>query len=79
MNPPIREKYHQEGLWKGIENGVVDVIGSDHAPHNLDEKSKPWPTSPSGMPGVQTILPIMLDHVNSGKLSIEKLSRRTFK
>ena len=75
MNPPIREKYHQEGLWKGIKNGVVDVIGSDHAPHNLDEKSKPWPTSPSGMPGVQTILPIMLDHVNSGKLSIEKLSR----
>ncbi len=75
MNPPIREKHHQDGLWKGIQDGIVDVIGSDHAPHNLDEKSKPWPESPSGMPGVQTILPIMLDHVYKGKLSIIKLSK----
>lgn len=73
MNPPIREKRHYDALWKGIENGTVDILGSDHAPHTLTEKAKPYPESPSGMPGVQTVLPIMLDHVNQGRLSFEKL------
>ncbi len=73
MNPPIRSLEHQNGLWKGIENGTVDVIGSDHAPHTLGEKKNLWPNSPSGMPGVQTSLSVMLDHVNNKRLSIEKL------
>ena len=73
MNPPIRESRHQKGLWKGIKDGVVDVIGSDHAPHTIEEKHKPYPDTPSGMPGVQTLLPIMLDHVNKGNLSLFKL------
>ena len=73
MNPPIRESRHQKGLWKGIKDGVVDVIGSDHAPHTIEEKHKPYPDTPSGMPGVQTLLPIMLDHVNNGNLSLFKL------
>ncbi len=73
MNPPIREKRHLDGLWRGINEGVVDVIGSDHAPHTKEEKLKPYPESPSGMPGVQTLLPIMLNHVNNGKMSIFKL------
>ena len=73
MNPPIREARHQKGLWKGIKDGVVDVIGSDHAPHTIEEKNKPYPDTPSGMPGVQTLLPIMLDHVNKGNLSLFKL------
>ncbi len=73
MNPPIREIRHQKGLWKGIKDGVVDVIGSDHAPHTIEEKNKPYPETPSGMPGVQTIVPIMLDHVNKGNLSLFKL------
>ena len=73
MNPPIREGRHQKGLWKGIKDGVVDVIGSDHAPHTIEEKNKPYPDTPSGMPGVQTLLPIMLDHVNKGNLSLFKL------
>jgi dihydroorotase len=73
MNPPIRESKHQKGLWKGIKDGVVDVIGSDHAPHTIEEKHKPYPDTPSGMPGVQTLLPIMLDHVNKGNLSLFKL------
>ena len=72
MNPPIRSKEHQEGLWRAIQNGVVDVIGSDHAPHTCEEKDQPYPKSPSGMPGVQTTVPIMLDHVNQGKLSLER-------
>ncbi len=61
MNPPIRTRYHQKELWKGIYNGTVDVIGSDHAPHTIEEKNKAYPSSPSGMPGVQTMLPVMLD------------------
>ncbi|WP_165855121.1 dihydroorotase [Marinobacter sp. JSM 1782161] len=73
MNPPVRDKTHQHALWEAVRTGVVDVIGSDHAPHTLEEKAKPYPTSPSGMAGVQTLLPIMLDHVNAGRLSLARL------
>ena len=73
MNPPIREARHRQGLWDGIAQGVADVIGSDHAPHTLDEKARPYPASPSGMPGVQTLRPIMLTHVAEGRLSLERL------
>ena len=75
MNPPIRDKSHQAGLWKGIVDKTVDVVGSDHAPHTLAEKMKPYPKSPSGMAGVQTLLPIMLNFVNDKKLSIHDLVR----
>ncbi|TVQ82536.1 MAG: dihydroorotase [Micavibrio sp.] len=74
MNPPIREKHHQDGLWQGIENGTVDLIGSDHAPHTREEKSRPYPQSPSGMPGVQTLVPLMLNHINQGRLSLERFA-----
>ncbi|ESQ83383.1 dihydroorotase [Asticcacaulis sp. AC466] len=73
MNPPIRDRYHVEGLWHGITGGIADVLGSDHAPHTLEEKAKPYPASPSGMPGVQTLLPVMLTHVANGRLSLERL------
>ncbi len=72
MNPPIRERRHQDGLWHGLAQGVFDVIGSDHAPHTLDEKEKPYPASPSGMPGVQTLVPVMLNHVAEGRLSLAR-------
>jgi dihydroorotase len=73
QNPPIREKHHQEALWHALNNNIVDIIASDHAPHTLEEKSAPYPKSPSGTPGVQTLVPIMLNHVNNGKLSLSKL------
>ena len=73
MNPPIRDERHRQGLWRGIEQGVVDVLGSDHAPHTLEEKQRPYPRSPSGMTGVQTLLPVMLDHVAAGRLSLQRL------
>jgi dihydroorotase len=72
MNPPLRNAAHQEGLWWGLTQGVVDVLGSDHAPHTLEEKAKSYPATPSGMPGVQTLVPIMLDHVNAGRLSLAR-------
>ena len=72
MNPPLRDARHRAGLWRGLQRGIVDVIGSDHAPHTLEEKAKPYPQSPSGMPGVQTLVPIMLDHVNAGRLTLER-------
>ncbi len=72
MNPPVRASRHRDGVWQGIGNGVVDVLGSDHAPHTLEEKRKAYPASPSGMTGVQTLVPIMLDHVNAGKLTLER-------
>ncbi len=72
MNPPIRDAHHQAGLWWGVANGVADVIGSDHAPHTREEKARPYPASPSGMPGVQTLVPMMLTHVVEGRLSLER-------
>ena len=73
MNPPIRSKEHYDRLWVAIKNNVVDVLGSDHAPHSKENKDKEYPNTPSGMPGVQTIFPVMIDHVNKGKLSLEQL------
>lgn len=73
MNPPIRSQEHVDALWLwGMQQGVADVIGSDHAPHTKEEKAKPYPASPSGMPGVQTLVPLMLTHVANGRLSLER-------
>ena len=72
MNPPVRGQRHREGVWHGVSQGIIDVLGSDHAPHTLEEKSKAYPASPSGMTGVQTLVPIMLDHVNAGRLTLER-------
>jgi dihydroorotase len=72
MNPPVREKRHQDALWRAINDGTADVIGTDHAPHTLEEKAKEYPNSPSGMPGVQTLVPVMLTHVKDGRLSLER-------
>ena len=73
MNPPIRGQQHNDGLWAGVRDGVFDVVGSDHAPHTADEKAAAYPASPSGMPGVQTQLPLLLDHVNAGRLTLARL------
>jgi dihydroorotase len=72
MNPPIRNAPHIAGLWRGVTHGVADVLGSDHAPHTLEEKARPYPASPSGMPGVQTLVPVMLTHVANGRLSLDR-------
>ncbi|HEY9579989.1 MAG TPA: dihydroorotase [Rhizorhapis sp.] len=73
MNPPIRSAAHRDGLWRWLNQGVPDVIGSDHAPHTLEEKAKPYPDSPSGMPGVQTLLPLLLDHVAAGRTTLQRV------
>jgi dihydroorotase len=72
MNPPIREASHREALWRAVSEGLVDVIGSDHAPHTREEKDKTYPDTPSGMPGVQTLVTILLDHVAAGRLTLER-------
>jgi dihydroorotase len=73
MNPPIRDAPHREAIWRGVADGIIDVIGSDHAPHTMEDKQHPYPKSHSGMTGVQTLVPIMLDHVNAGRLSLMRL------
>lgn len=73
MNPPVREERHRQAIWAALSAGIVDVLGSDHAPHTREEKEHPYPHSHSGMTGVQTLVPIMLDHVNAGRLSLERL------
>jgi len=72
MNPPIRDKSHQDRLWYGVRNNILDIIGSDHAPHLKKNKDKIYPETPSGMPGVQTLVPVMLNHVNDGKLTLQQ-------
>jgi dihydroorotase len=72
MNPPVREARHRDHIWWALSQGIADVLGSDHAPHTLEEKAKEYPNTPSGMTGVQTLVPIMLDHVNAGRLSLAR-------
>jgi dihydroorotase len=72
LNPPIRDAAHRAGLWRGVAQGVIDTIGSDHSPHTRQEKAQPYPNSPSGMPGVQTLVPLMLDHVSAGRLTLQR-------
>ncbi len=73
MNPPVRDARHRAAIWAALNAGVVDVLGSDHAPHTREEKDHAYPASHSGMTGVQTFVPIMLDHVNAGRLSLARL------
>jgi len=73
MNPPVRDEAHRAALWAGLARGTADILGSDHAPHTREEKEHPYPGSHSGMTGVQTLIPIMLDHVAAGRLTLARL------
>jgi dihydroorotase len=77
MNPPIRSGAHRDGLWHWLNQGVADVIGSDHAPHTVEEKAQVYPASPSGMPGVQTLLPLMLDAIAKGRTTLQRIIELT--
>ncbi len=77
MNPPIREQSHQEVLWAGVAAGIVDIVGSDHAPHSIEEKEQAYPDSPSGMPGVQTLFPLLLTHAAEGRLTLQRVADLT--
>ncbi|MEM9738661.1 MAG: dihydroorotase [Pseudomonadota bacterium] len=77
QNPPVREARHRDALWRALNAGIVDVLATDHAPHTKEEKDRPYPASPSGMPGVQTLVPVMLTHVNDGKLSLRRFVELT--
>jgi dihydroorotase len=73
MNPPIRDLRHYEAAWAALQDGRVDTIGSDHAPHSREAKERPWPLTAAGLTGVQTTVPLMLNHVNAGRLSLARM------
>ena len=73
MNPPIRGRRHWEAAWAAVRDGTADTVGSDHAPHALAAKRRPWPECPAGLTGVQTLVPVMLDHVAAGRLSLARM------
>ena len=75
MNPPLRTTRHRNALWQALKNGLIDCIATDHAPHTLEEKRCPYGEAPSGMPGVETSLPLMLDRVNRGECTLEQVTR----
>jgi dihydroorotase len=77
MNPPLRDEAQSAAIWDALGQGIVDTIGSDHAPHLLNAKAKSYPASPSGMPGVQTLVPLLLDAVNAGRLSLQRFADLT--
>jgi len=75
MNPPIRSAHDNETLWAGLHDGTIDIIATDHAPHTLEEKQKPYPKSPSGMPGVETSLPLMLTEMKAGRCTLAEIQK----
>jgi len=77
VNPPLRTPLDREGLWAGIHDGTIDFIGTDHAPHTLEEKGAPFGQAPSGVPGIELLLPLLLDAHNRGLLSLEQIVRLT--
>lgn len=77
INPPIRDARHRDALWRAIASGMIDVVGSDHAPHTRADKEGIYPQTASGLTGVQTLVTIMLDHVNAGRLTLERMADLT--
>lgn len=73
MNPPLREPEHQEALLSAVKTGIIDTLGSDHAPHTVDEKDQPYGACPSGVPGIETNLPLLLNAVNQGQLQLKDI------
>jgi dihydroorotase len=63
-----------EAAWRAVADGTVDCVGSDHAPHARAAKERPWPDTAAGLTGIQTIVPLMLDHVSAGRLSLPRLA-----
>lgn len=75
MNPPIRRLEDNAALWAGLHDGVIDFVATDHAPHTLEEKRKPYPESPAGMPGVETSLPLMLTEMQAGRCTLAEIQK----
>ncbi len=73
MNPPLRSPHDNEVLWQALHDGIIDFIATDHAPHTLEEKAQPYPNSPSGMPGVETSLPLMLTAADQGRCTLAQV------
>lgn len=73
MNPPLRTSEDQEALFAGIMDGTIDTVGTDHAPHTIEEKSQPYGKAPSGVPGIETLLPLLITAAFEGKISMEKI------
>jgi dihydroorotase len=74
MNPPLRSPHDNEVLWQALRDGVIDFIATDHAPHTLEEKAKGYPNTPSGMPGVETSLPVMLTQAMQGRCTVAQVA-----
>ena len=74
MNPPLREPRDNEILWQALRDGVIDFIATDHAPHTLAEKAQTYPNTPSGMPGVETSLPLMLTQAVEGRCTVAQVA-----
>lgn len=73
MNPPLRSEADNEALWEGIEDGTIDAIGTDHAPHTIQEKDQPYGNAPSGVPGIENYFALLLDAAYKGRITYDKI------
>lgn len=73
MNPPLREPAEQKALWEALVDGTIDTIGTDHAPHTRAEKEQPYGKAPSGIPGIDLYLPLLLNAVHEKRLTLQRL------
>jgi dihydroorotase len=74
MNPSVKDKEDTEALWAALLDGTIQVVATDHAPHTLEEKSQPYPKSPSGVPAVENVMALMLDQVNQGRCTLDQVA-----
>ncbi len=75
VNPPLRDAVTQSALWELFRSGQIPCVASDHSPHGADAKARPFNEAPSGMPGIETLLPLLLERVRTGELGLEVLNR----
>lgn len=76
-NPPLRSNKDRQALWQGLRDGIISAIASDHAPHTKEEKEESYSNAPAGAPGIETMLPLLLDSVNHGELSLRDIAKLT--
>ena len=74
MNPALKSPEDKEAVWAALHDGTIEVLATDHAPHTLEEKDQPYPRSPSGLPSIEWLLPLMINAATNGRCTFEQIA-----